>query len=65
MLKASIIGITGFVIGAGTVEVIGWTKTEAVPRQVAPAAVVMPSIEELHAKARTQNLPDLTVKEPY
>jgi hypothetical protein len=66
MLKASIIGITGFVIGAGTVEVIGWTKTEAVPRQVAPAAAfVMPSIEELHAKARTQNLPDLTVKEPY
>jgi len=66
MLKASIIGITGFVIGAGTVEVISWTKTEAVPGQVAPTATLgMPSIDELHAKARTQNLPDLTVKEPY
>jgi hypothetical protein len=64
MLKAAIIGITGFALGAGTVEAISWTKTAA--RQVAPAAAVgMPSIDELHAKARTQNLPDLTVKEPY
>ena len=65
MLKAAIIGITGFVLGAGTVEAISWTKTE-VPRPVAPAAPVgMPSIDEFHTKARGQNLPDLTVKEPY
>jgi hypothetical protein len=66
MLKAGIIGITGFVLGAGTVAAISWTKTEAAPTQMTPtAALGMPSIDELHAKARAQNLPDLTVKEPY
>jgi len=66
MFKASIFGIIGFVLGAGTVEGISWTRTEAAARQVTSAATVgMPSINELHAKARSQNLPDQTVKEPY
>jgi hypothetical protein len=64
MLKAGIFVIIGFALGAGTIEAMSWTRTEA--RQVSPAASVgMPSIDELHAKARSQNLPDQTVKEPY
>jgi hypothetical protein len=66
MLKASIFGIIGFVLGSGTVEGICWTKTEAGARQVTPAATVgMPLIDERHAKTRSENLPDQTVKEPY
>jgi hypothetical protein len=66
MLKASIIGIIGFMIGAGTVAAIVWTKSEAAHQRVTPTASFgMPSIEELHAQARAQNLPDRTVKEPY
>jgi hypothetical protein len=66
VLKASIIGIIGFLLGAGTMQAISWTKTVPAPRQVTPAATLgMPSIDELHAKAHAQDLPDQTVKEPY
>jgi len=63
MLKA---GIIGFLIGAGPVAAIVWTKSEAAHQRVTPTAGFgMPTIEELHAKARAQNLPDQTIKEPY
>ena len=63
MLKASIIGIVGFIIGAGTVAIINWTKSEA---QIKPAATAsMPTIDELHVKTQAQSLPDQTVKEPF
>jgi hypothetical protein len=63
MLKSSIIGIAGFIIGAGTVETINLTKSEA---QIKPAATVsMPSINELCVKTHAESLPDQTVKEPY
>ena len=63
MIKASIFGIVGFMIGAGTVETVNWTESAA---QIKPAATVsMLSIDELHAKAHAQSLPDQTVKEPF
>jgi hypothetical protein len=63
MIKASIIGIVGFIIGAGTAATINWTKSEA---QIKPAATVSaPSIDELHVKTHAQSLPDQTVKEPF
>ena len=66
MLKASIIGIIGFLLGAGTMQAISWTKGVPAPWQVAPTVTLgMPSIDELHAKAHAKNLRDQTVKEPY
>jgi hypothetical protein len=63
MLKASMIGIVGFMIGAGTVAIINWTKSDS---QIMPAATVsMPTIDELHVKTHAQSLPDQTVKEPF
>jgi hypothetical protein len=55
----------GFMVSAGAVEAVLWTKSKA-DRNVAPAASArMPSIAEFHAESRAQSLPDLTVKEPY
>ena len=66
MLKAGIIGIIGFLLGAGTMQAISWTKTVPAPSQVTPTATLgMPSIDELHAKGHTQTLADQSVKEPY
>jgi hypothetical protein len=66
VLKASIIGIIGFLLGAGTMQAISWTKSVPVPGQVRPAATPgMPSIDDLHSKAHSRDLPDQTVKEPY
>ena len=63
MIKASIFGILGFMIGAGTVETVNWTESAA---QIKPVATMsMPSMDELHAKAQAQSLPDQTVKEPF
>jgi hypothetical protein len=63
MLKASIIGIVGFITGAATVATINWTKSEA---QTKPAAIVsMPTIDELHVKTHAESLPNQTVNEPF
>ena len=51
---------------AGTVAAIVWTKSAAAHQRVTLiAGFGMPTIDELHAKARAQNLSDQTVKEPY
>jgi hypothetical protein len=55
----------GFTIGAGAVEAVLWTKSKAGRNGASVATAGMPSIAEFHAKSRAQNLPDLTVKEPY
>lgn len=50
MLKASIFSVVGFMIGAGTVETIHWTRSAA---QIKPATTVgVPSIDELHFTSR-------------
>jgi hypothetical protein len=54
----------GFTISAGTIEAVLWTK-KADRNGASVATTRMPSIAEFHAKTRAQNLPDLTVKEPY
>jgi hypothetical protein len=56
----------GVTIGAGAIDAVLWTKSKADRNGAAAAATArMPSIAELHARSRAQNLPDLTVKEPY
>jgi hypothetical protein len=55
----------GFTISAGAIDAVLWTKSKADRNGAAVATARMPSIAEFHAKSRAQNLPDLTVKEPY
>jgi hypothetical protein len=60
MIKTTLLVVCAFCAGAGTTAL--WAKWE--PRAELRSAVsVMPSIEELHAKAGV--LPDRTVREPY
>jgi hypothetical protein len=53
----------GFTISAGATVL--WTKSQADRNGASLASARMPSIAEFHAKSRAQDLPDLTVKEPY
>jgi hypothetical protein len=65
MLKSAVIGIIGVAIGAVAVDVTLATNSRVDCHMASAATASMPSISELHARARAQDLPDLTVKEPY
>jgi hypothetical protein len=65
MIKSAIIGIIGVTIGAAAVDVTFGANSKVDCHMASAATASMPSISELHARARAQDLPDLTVKEPY
>jgi hypothetical protein len=65
MLKSAIIGVIGVTIGAAAVDVNFRTSPKADCHMASAAIERMPSISELHARVPAQDLPDLTVKEPY
>jgi len=64
MFKFATIGIIGFTIGIAAVEA-SRTISQADCHMTSSATTKMPSISELHDAVRRQDLPDLTVKEPY
>jgi hypothetical protein len=60
LFASGLSGIAGYAYG---VHSSGHIVVES--RQTRSAGAGMPSIAELHAKARMQELPVLTLKEPY
>jgi hypothetical protein len=62
MLKASIAIVA---ICASTVGAAFWMKSDVRPTKSPIPELTMPSLEELHTRARVENLPVQEVKEPF
>jgi hypothetical protein len=65
LIKASMITAIVLATCAGAAGTYLWARSEPRCGATPAAALSMPSIEELHARAHAKTLPDQTVKEPY